>query len=679
MNKKHTFHFVIVLFIVTMVTVMAPQKTLAEGIYDGITIDGREYKPEIREDKYTYMLPYEADVSEIYDEESKPEDLTIMKGSEAVAALWVNMSETDCELMHGDKGRKISVTADIFNVSDDSQQILAASAEIKGRGNVSWTRAKKSYQIKFDEKQDVLGMGSAKRWILIPASYDLSMVRNAVAFELAERLGMEYACDYKYVDLYLGGRYYGVYILCEKIELKKNRVDIESVDDNIEKVLGKDVMLSDVDVRFENDDYSTAIVGDVRIDLTGGYHLEFDNYYEDIYQFKTQKNCRVTIDSPEMISDGKDVKTNDAYRYIIDFVQKAENAVYSNDEEELLKYIDIESFAKMWIMKDYLGEADATNNMHFWKESSVTGDGLIHAGPAWDYDCSMDRDSTSASTAIYQYVNMESDGSAKWLGDLLHHQVFRDELLKQYYIFEYLFTTETVNGEKTCSMRDFAIQEMASYTDSSKMDTARWTGTEDFCKIGPDFDDADRAVSGNVVKSFLIKRNEYFAERMGEIKEMVTVPYPEPTPDPNATPVPTTAPTSSPTEVPTVAPTKLPTQTPVVIPTPVPANNVTATPAPAKVPKRGDKIKDKKGTAIYLVKTVKKGKIEVNLYKLLNKKVKRYKVPKTVVLANGRKAKITEISSGAFKKCKKLRRVIVGKNIKKIGKGARKFLKKHKN
>ncbi len=680
MKKKHTLLFLGMLFMLTILIAMAPQRTSAEGIYDSITVDNRVYIPEVKDGKYTYMLPYEADVSGIYDINSKPADLTVMKGSQGVAALWLNMTEEDCAFMHKTKGNEAVITADIFNVSDDTQKILAAPAEVKGRGNVSWTRAKKSYQVKFDSKQDVLGMGKSKRWILLPASYDLSMVRNALGFELSKRLEMEYACDYRYVDLYMAGRYYGVYIICEKIELKKHRVDIDSVDDSIEAALGKDVFLSDMSPIFENGDYSTAIVGANRIDMTGGYHLEFDNYYENKYQFTTEKDCRVTINAPEMISDGKDVKTNEAYTYIKEFVQKAEDAVYGTDEKELLKYIDIESFAKMWLIKDFMADADATNNMHFWKESDITGDGLIHAGPAWDFDCTMDRDSTSVKSAKYQFVNEDRDGSAKWLGDLLKHQVFRDELLKQYNQYKYLFTTETVNGVKTSPLRETVIQLVDSYAESSKMDTVRWTGTADFCKNITDFDDADREVSANVVKAFIIKRNDYLDERMGEVKAMIS---PEVVPEPTQEPDNPNNPNSDVMPTPTVSPHILPRETPTICPTAPPANdlsdNISKTPDPGfdvtKQLEKGDKIRDKKGTAIYLVKSVKKGKIKVSLHKLLNKKVKRYKVPKKVVLYNGKKANVTAISSGAFKKCKKLKKVVAGENIKSIGKGARKYLK----
>jgi len=719
-GMKKKYFFLIICFVFLFVAMIKmPVRATEEFIFPGyLEIDGRQYKPEIRDDVYTFLLPNEVNTASVcikwgdslwtlklgkstvksgsninlskgecvfnaqYDGIDVPVNIRVMTGSEDTPSLYVNMSVEDNEYIHKEKGRKAAVTVDVIN-ADEELEMTQIPAEIKGRGNVSWTRAKKSYQIKYDEKQDLLGMGKAKKWILLPASYDLSMVRNAVAFEMANAIGMEYTPDYRHVDLYMSGRYYGVYTICEKPDMKKNRIDVDSVDDNIENVLGKDVMLSDVEVEF-NDDYSTAIVDGKRIDLTGGYNLEFDNYSESKYQFKTEKDCRVTISEPEMISNGKDVYENDAYRYIREFMQKAEDAVYGYDEEELQKYIDVKSFALMYIMKDFTAEGDANRNMHIWKESDITGDGLLHAGPAWDYDCSMDRDSLSIHKIDWQAVTMDSDGSGKWLGDLLRHKVYRDEIVKQYELHKDLFTTVKVDGVNTSPLREKALEIAATYAESSKMDTVRWTGTEDFCKK-ENFNDADREASLKVVCAFVVNRNEYFAKRMDEISKMVSpvkpTPRPTRTPKPTPSPTPAAEPTQAPDadKTPTDGTMLQPTQTPLAGPsqTPIPDESKN-TVEPTKKIKKGDKIKDKTKTAVYLVKSVKNGKMEVSLYKLLKKNKKNFKVPDTVKFPNGKKAKVTAISSNAFKNCKKLKKIVVGKNVKNIGKNAFKGLKKLK-
>ena len=73
--------------------------------------------------------------------------------------------------------------------------------QIKGRGNSTWVQsAKKSYQIKLDKKCDLLQTGNKdnknKTWTLITDYLDGTSLRNATAYELAQRLGVRSAVDY---------------------------------------------------------------------------------------------------------------------------------------------------------------------------------------------------------------------------------------------------------------------------------------------------------------------------------------------------------------------------------------------------------------------------------------------------------------------------------------------------
>ncbi len=100
------------------------------------------------------------------------------------------------------------------------------TGEIKGRGNYTWTLAKKPYQIKLDGSKDVLGMGAAKTWILLANHADASLMRNKVAYDLAADLGLHGSPASRWVDLRINGQYRGNYLLTEKVEVKKNRVEL---------------------------------------------------------------------------------------------------------------------------------------------------------------------------------------------------------------------------------------------------------------------------------------------------------------------------------------------------------------------------------------------------------------------------------------------------------------------
>ena len=69
-------------------------------------------------------------------------------------------------------------------------------------------------------------MGTAKKWILTANAFDDTLLRNAVAFSIAKMLGLDYTPDVQFVDVYANGKFLGNYLLSEKIEIGKNRINI---------------------------------------------------------------------------------------------------------------------------------------------------------------------------------------------------------------------------------------------------------------------------------------------------------------------------------------------------------------------------------------------------------------------------------------------------------------------
>lgn len=144
-------------------------------------------------------------------------------------------------------------------------------------------------------------------------------------------------------------------------------------------------------------------------------------------------------------------------------------------------------------------------------------------------------------------------------------------------------------------------------------------------------------------------------------------PTAEPTAEPTAKPtdaptaVPTAEPTAKPTDTPTSAPTDKPTAKPSDAPTAVP----TASPAPAViVPAKGTRISDKK--AVYTVSKAGETGGTVTYTKPVKRSVTAVTIPNTVKIS-GITYKVTAIAPNAFKNCKKLKRITIGKNITTIG------------
>lgn len=94
-----------------------------------------------------------------------------------------------------------------------------------------------------------------------------------------------------------------------------------------------------------------------------------------------------------------------------------------------------------------------------------------------------------------------------------------------------------------------------------------------------------------------------------------------------------------------------------------------------KISEDGPKVGSKIKYLDYIYKVIKAGTTdgketgEVALVGINNKKLKKIKVAKTVSI-NNVKYKVTQIGAKAFKKNKKIKSVVIGKNVKKIGKQA---------
>ena len=71
-------------------------------------------------------------------------------------------------------------------------------------------------------------MSEAKKWILTANYYDGTFIRNKIGFQLAQEAGLNNTPDSRFVDLYVNGRYWGLYQLTERIEVDKNRINIGS-------------------------------------------------------------------------------------------------------------------------------------------------------------------------------------------------------------------------------------------------------------------------------------------------------------------------------------------------------------------------------------------------------------------------------------------------------------------
>lgn len=228
---------------------------------------------------------------------------------------------------------------------------------IRGRGNSTWDMPKKPYKIKFDEKISIFGLGEDKEWVLLANYADKTLLRNVVAMKLSEIVGMEWTPSMLPVEVYLNDEYMGCYTFSEHKKVSKHRVDL--------------------DIVGESDNSGDAVTGD--------YYMEIEQNMDETTCFRTSI-CGI----PMMFSD-PEVPTAAQYDYIVGYFYDAENALMGNNftdpENGWQKYIDIESFAKAYIVNELTKNIDG--NMR--KSSFITKEKgkKLEMYHLWDYDLTL--------------------------------------------------------------------------------------------------------------------------------------------------------------------------------------------------------------------------------------------------------------------------------------------------
>lgn len=214
--------------------------------------------------------------------------------------------------------------------------------EFKGRGNFSWTADKKSYRIKFGEKVSLLGMNKSKKWALVANSVDDSLMRNDLAQYLMGLLVDDYPFRGEFVELKIDGEELGVYYLIRTMEIGKEAVNLS------------DPM---------------------------GVLMELDNAYclEEEKQYWTANGDCLAVKNV-VADDNVEIAATD---FVKDF-DVLEKAAKVGDYDEIEKLIDVESFAKYFIVAEMASDPDAYVTSWFMYKDGV--EDKIHAGLAWDYD-----------------------------------------------------------------------------------------------------------------------------------------------------------------------------------------------------------------------------------------------------------------------------------------------------
>ncbi len=259
------------------------------------------------------------------------------------------------------KEKQDELISRIMIISEDGTKLLDASGTTRLRGNASMTFEKKPYRIKFDKKQNVLDApAKAKKWTLINNYGDKTLLRNDLAFEIARHLKMPYVPYLTSVDVILNGEYKGNYQLCDHVEVKEGRLEIEEME-------------------------ATDNEGEA---LTGGYFMEIDPAVTEAANwFITPRWIPVSIKSPD-----DDVLTPEQKQYINDYFVEMEDALWAGEDDDFEKFrsmFDLDSFFRHFLVGEISGNTDTYWSVFMYKHR---GNPLIYTGPVWDFDIAFEND-----------------------------------------------------------------------------------------------------------------------------------------------------------------------------------------------------------------------------------------------------------------------------------------------
>ena len=452
--------------------------------------------------------------------------IQIMRGSE-IPALFFRISEDDLKRIHGNKNLDIRGDAALIMLdASGTAEVSDSLTSFHMHGNSTVFGQKKPYQFKLARKASLGGMGKGKTWMLLANWFDISLIRNQMTYDLCREMGLSGTPDCRQADVWINGAYNGTYLLTEKIQLKKDRLEITNMEDRLEELNGE--ALSGA-ARKASSGKPVNILHyfDVREpeDVTGGFLLEiekalhFSQNKEDA-GFVTDGRMCVVVKEPSQPGP-------EAVKYIAGLVNDFHNAVLSKNGinpatgKYYSEYMDMHSFAAKIIVEEFSANYDVRAGSQFlYKDSSLVDDKL-YAGPGWDYDLTYGNKEDGVRNPLKKdFVYTRSNDTSQLYHYLLTHsdftaytrKVFEEELVPAGEIL--LGLREAPAGSQLKSIRTYR----AEIRDSAAMNFTRWnakTVADITDSSGRTFEDA-----GNYLE-------DWVRQRFGMLREYWLLPDPQ--------------------------------------------------------------------------------------------------------------------------------------------------------
>ena len=351
------------------------------------------------------------------------------QGSSKVKAIFIDIDESKGTIaaMDGDRNHETSCSGVVY-----IDGVKFSLDKIKGRGNYTWSQSKdkKAYNLTIDQKVSILGIDCepTKKWSILSEIADHSLLCNRSGLGLAHELGI--GNDTASADVWMNGEYQGCYTVTPKYDSYVTKDGYLIEDDN-----------------YKEDSIENG--GDPQFALDGlnGVNGQWGGGGSD-YNLITVKKMGDNLLMVNGAVDESAANMTAAANKIKDWLQDAWDAIRSTDGynskgKYYTDYIDIESFAKMYLMHEYVKSYDICAGSILFHRDGQSDEDKLFAGPLWDLDNGMGStqnngslgsagDRRSGKGAFITEINEYKTSIYKTIG---RHEDFMEEVYRQYNLY----------------------------------------------------------------------------------------------------------------------------------------------------------------------------------------------------------------------------------------------------
>lgn len=307
------------------------------------------------------------------------------------------------------KENKIWGNVALLNADKDGEEQSVYSvpgalyrATVKYRGASSYSNfEKKQYRIKFyKDKTDsaknvaLAGMGENSEWVLNGPYLDKTLVRNKLVYDLSRELN-GWAPDSRFVEVFVDGKYQGVYLAVEPVTNGDSRLRLAEFG-----------LLSG----------ETAYI--VKRDRIDTENLELETYGK-LYGH-THNALYLTYPSENKVTEKQK-------SYVLKDISDFEKALYGEDFQNLrtgyMSYIDTDNWVDYFIINEFAMNYDAGNlSTYAYKELG----GKLQLA-VWDYNNGFDN---------YQWYRVDTDEfrtvKNSWMNRVCQDRKFIERVISRY-------------------------------------------------------------------------------------------------------------------------------------------------------------------------------------------------------------------------------------------------------